>query len=173
MAVNTSNVIAGTGHRPPRLGLSYSRSDLDRLTKFAITYLKSRADYALGELSIISGMALGWDQALASAAIALDLVFICAIPFEGQEGKWPKAAQDFYTLIINHASRVVCVGSKNNITVAFHSRDRWMVDNAAEMLALYNGGAYGGTFNTLEYAKKKQKQVTNLWRAWQSYRSVK
>jgi uncharacterized phage-like protein YoqJ len=94
------NVIAGTGHRPPRLGLSYSRSDLDKLTRFfIINHLQSRDDYDNGDLSIISGMALGWDQALAAAAIALDVPFIGAIPFEGQEGKWPKSAQDVYRSI--------------------------------------------------------------------------
>lgn len=171
--LGSSTVIAGTGHRPPRLGLSYSRPDLDKLTEFAITHLRSRNDYGDDNLSIISGMALGWDQALALAATVLDIPFIAAIPFEGQEKKWPKSAQDLYRQIISRAAQVVCVGSKNEIMNAFHLRDYWMVDNATEMLTLYNGEAYGGTFKTLKYARKKQRQVTNLWEDWRAFRSTK
>jgi hypothetical protein len=48
-----------------------------------------------------------------------------------------------------------------------------MVDNATEMPALYNDEAYGGTFKTLEYARKKQRQITNLWSEWQDFRGTK
>lgn len=42
-----SRVYAGTGHRPPTLGLSYKQEDRLLLRKFAISQLKRRNDVGL------------------------------------------------------------------------------------------------------------------------------
>lgn len=159
-------ILSGTGHRPRRLGLSYSRADLDKLTEFAIDYFCSLDSNAFLFMSLISGMALGWDQALALAAIELEIPFTAAIPFDRQERAWPKTAQDLYTEILAKASRVVCLGSRNAVMPSFHARDRWMIDNCDEVLALFDGAAHGGTFKTLQYAESKKKNVINLWDEW-------
>lgn len=164
------HVIAGTGHRPPRLGLSYSRSDFNKLTDFALRYLRSRDDCAFTTLSVVSGMALGWDQALALAAIRLELSLTAAIPFDGQHLRWPKEAQNLYKLILRQASHVHCVGSSDRAVASFHARDRWMIGNSDETLALYDGKSYGGTHKTIQYAEKQNKPITNIWSAWQLYR---
>ena len=39
--------------------------------------------------AVISGMALGWDQAVARATADLGIPWVAAITFEGQESKWP------------------------------------------------------------------------------------
>ena len=58
-------IIAGTGHRPDKLG-GYSDDVLSKLIKLARTTL-----FDLKPKKVISGMALGWDMALAYAALAL------------------------------------------------------------------------------------------------------
>jgi hypothetical protein len=76
--------IAATGHRPDKLVNQYDEASLARLTEFAATCLKQLApDF------VISGMALGWDQAIAEAAVSLDIPLIAEIPFPGQPSRWP------------------------------------------------------------------------------------
>ena len=55
--------VAGTGHRPNKLG-GYDDDIYQRLVTLAMTYLEETRPKR-----VISGMALGWDQALAEAAV--------------------------------------------------------------------------------------------------------
>jgi uncharacterized phage-like protein YoqJ len=50
-------------------------------------------------------------------------------------------------------------------TRAMQIRDEWMVDHAKRIVALWDG-SFSGTFNTIRYARKKGKPVTNLWSRW-------
>lgn len=54
-------IVAGTGHRPNKLG-GYGDDVFERLVALARTYL-----WHMEPWHVISGMALGWDQALAQA----------------------------------------------------------------------------------------------------------
>jgi len=38
-----------------------------------------------------------------------------------------------------------------------HVRDRWIIDNSNQLLAIWTGTQYGGTFATIKYAEKKVK----------------
>ncbi len=79
-------VIAGTGHRLNRLG-GYGQEVYDQLFVIAFNMLAElKAD------TVISGMALGWDQAIADAASIHCMKLIAAVPFEGQEQAWPYTA---------------------------------------------------------------------------------
>ncbi|MBD2505253.1 hypothetical protein H6G83_32415 [Anabaena azotica FACHB-119] len=53
------NIIAATGHRPTKLG-GYSPAVLSRLTDLATAYFER-----ISPTQVISGMALGWDTAIA------------------------------------------------------------------------------------------------------------
>ena len=50
-----------------------------------------------------------------------------------------------------------------------HKRNKWMVDNATNVLALYNGQESGGTYKCIEYAKSKNVPVFNVWNSWAKY----
>jgi uncharacterized phage-like protein YoqJ len=39
-------------------------------------------------------------------------------------------------------------------------RNRRLVDSAEHLLAVYDGGAHGGTAYTVKYAKQKSRQIT-------------
>ena len=43
-----------------------------------------------------------------------------------------------------------------------HDRDRFMVDNSAYVVGVYNGADSGGTYYTLRYARKLDRTVTLL-----------
>jgi uncharacterized phage-like protein YoqJ len=170
-------VIAGTGHRPPRLGLSYDADSNMILTAFARASLERLLKGEIAISEVVSGMAQGWDQCLAHAAIQLKIPVVAALPFEGQESKWPEQGRHRYRCLLKRASHVEVVG-KASSKKAYIDRDHWMVNRAAmadshggvgSVLALWDGGAYGGTHETVQYANRQKVQVTNVWDSWQKF----
>ncbi len=168
LSVGKTMRIAATGHRPPRLGLSYRPDDNKLLTMFAKEILDQAAN-GYGMLTVISGMAQGWDQAVAHAAILLKFPLIAALPFEGQESRWPTAGKERYNAILKHAQEVklVCPGGFEN--KKYLTRDEWMVDNADGVLALWDGVDDGGTSHTVHYAEGMGMTVHNVWVPFESY----
>lgn len=157
-------IVAATGHRPSKLG-GYDHKTALALGGLATEYLTlSRPE------KVISGMALGWDQAVAGAAVALDIPFIAAVPFEGQESRWPFESQELYQYLLTMAERVHVVselehGSSGEAAAAMQRRNEWMVDEADRVVALWDG-SWGGTFNCVRYAEKRGVPIDNLWRRW-------
>jgi len=149
-------IVAATGHRPDKLG-GYGPSAAEKLERVATHALLS-----LGASKAISGMALGWDQALARAAIALDIPFIAAVPFSGQESRWPEGSRRDYQRLLNAASEVVVVSAGGYASWKMQRRNEWMVDNCNTLAALWDGST-GGTFNCLEYAHSRRRRVENFW----------
>ncbi len=154
---------SATGHRPPKLG-GYSPIASERLYRFAIrTLARFESD------SVISGMALGWDTAVARAALYLGIPLTAAIPFIGQEEAWPAASQAAYNSILNAAARVEVITAGGYTARAMQLRNEWMVDNCNRLLELWDGSA-GGTGNCVAYADKVAGcEQVGLWEAWQAY----
>ena len=152
-------IISATGHRlGPKLG-GYDKSvfkDLVLLARHSLLISKPK--------KVISGMAIGWDQAVSFAAYDLSIPYIAAVPFQGQEAKWPEESQKLYRDLLSLAEHVEVVSpfySSRNMQV----RNEWMVDRADEMLALWDG-TFGGTHNCIIYAEKKGVPIRNVWSAW-------
>lgn len=111
-------------------------------------------------------MAQGWDQAIAASCIYLDIPFVAAVPFEGQELLWPEAARAQYRSLPEKAS-VIEVISEGGFSVAkMQVRNKWIVDHSDKMLALWNGSV-GGTCNCVAYAKPRIP-VMNCWTGWKA-----
>lgn len=155
-------IVAGTGHRPPRLGLGYAKDDRAKLAAFA----KARLLAMGGVTRVISGGAQGWDQALAHAAAVLKIPFVVAVPFAGQESKWPLDAREYFGRLLARAAEVVIVSEGGYAAAKFIKRDHWMVDRADALLALWDGEPAGGTYATVKYAGEQGKRVDNVWPAW-------
>jgi uncharacterized phage-like protein YoqJ len=152
-------IVAATGHRPEKLGGHSYRLD-GRLIGLAVAYLNE-----VEPERIISGMALGWDTAWAAAAYVLGVPFTAAIPFEGQESRWPADLQQRYREILAKATEVVVVSHGGYSSTAMEMRNRWMVDRADLIAALWDGSS-GGTGNCIRYAKKRKVEIDNLWNRW-------
>lgn len=150
-------VIAGTGHRPDKLG-GYSDEAFNKLVEIAENTLKK-----IKVNEVISGMALGWDMALAQAAINLNLPFIAAIPFKGQELKWVVKTQVYYRDLLTKAKKVEIISEGGYSSEKMQIRNEWMVDNCDLVLTMYNGDTFGGTFNCIKYASKLNKPMVNLF----------
>lgn len=161
-AAPARKVLAGTGHRPDKLG-GYGAEVSARLIDLArAALMKHQPD------EVISGMALGWDTALALAAIELGIPLTAAMPFEGQERKWRPEQQEQFQAILALAASVVIVSPGGYAVWKMQMRNEWMVDRATGVLALWNGGS-GGTGNCIEYARTRQVEIVNLWAAWERY----
>ncbi len=161
--------LTATGHRPEKLSVGkkngYSntaRAILQDLARDSIKLLQSQ--YEIRE--IISGMALGWDTAVALAALELQIPLICAIPCYTQPKNWPSHSVAFWAAIRQKATEVHYI-SQSYTPTCMQQRNEWMVDRADKVLALWNGSE-GGTKNCIRYAGKVGKQHRNVWPEWEA-----
>lgn len=152
-------IVAGTGHRPDKLG-GYGPEVSTRLIVLARDWL-----IAYKPERVISGGALGWDQALAWAAQSTDIPYTMALPFEGFEKQWPKSSQDDLARLLDKAHEIVDVSEPGYAPWKMQVRNQWMVDHCDQVLALWNGSK-GGTGNCIAYANKVGKPIVNLWDAY-------
>lgn len=150
-------IICGTGHRPNKLG-GYSEEVFEKLKGLAHMYLCVATDLK----EVISGGALGWDQALASAAIDLRIPTVLALPFPGFEDRWPHESKVRLYALMQQAKEVVYVCEPGYAGWKMQKRNEWMVDRADKVLALWDGST-GGTGNCIRYANKVNKPIINLW----------
>jgi uncharacterized phage-like protein YoqJ len=150
------SICAATGHRPGKLG-GYSPAVAARLDRLAEEYLSiMRPD------RVISGMALGWDQAWTRAAVRLGIPFDAAVPFEGQESAWPSTSQADYRALLTHATRVSVISPPGYAAWKMQKRDQWMVDKCTRLVALWDGTP-GGTKNCIDYATGRV-EIVNLFK---------
>lgn len=168
-------IIAGTGHRPNKLG-GFSTSVHDRLVDLAIKVLP-----LYNTTQVISGMALGWDIALAKAAIKLGIPLVAAVPFKEQYKAWKnKRDIDTYFDVLEESTVVyvdrlwdtkyIVPGISPDVydVLKMQRRNEYMVDEAEAVLALWDGSR-GGTGNCVNYAESKKRRVINLWKTWVKY----
>lgn len=156
-------IIAGTGHRPNKLG-GYGDGVRFNLNRVAANYLAEQEMVT----AVISGLALGWDTAIALAALDARIPLIAAVPFIGQERVWPEEPQERYRAILERASDVVIVSSGGYMPSKMQTRNIWMVDHCTRVAAFWDGSA-GGTKNCIDYAQSCGKQIDNLWSRYQPY----
>lgn len=162
--------VAGSGHRPPKIFTSnpWSDENFKNLTAFIINTIENRQ---IDE--VITGGALGFDQALATAAQYLEIPYSVYIPFEGFNSVWPAKSRNKLEALCNSAKEVRVISNHIGYAKAFQKRNEAMVDNSNYLLCLWDGTQHGGTSNCLEYAASKENYETfNLWDSWVKYRDV-
>lgn len=162
---STVHTICGTGHRPADLDESYGYNFKSKSWQNIISKTKSTI-LSLNPKYVISGMALGFDQALAISVLQLqkeghDIKLIAAIPCKDQEKSWSEDSQKLYKEILKRCYKVKYVSDKPYTDTCMMARNRYMVDNSQVVIAMYTGKA-GGTANTISYAESKGVKVINL-----------
>lgn len=156
-----SYVVAFTGHRPDKLGGYQPHNPLrDRLmAKLDVRLLEILQQHP--ELYCVSGMALGFDQWAAQVCVRLGIPFVAAIPFEGQEKRWPETSQQLYRTLLAKAARVYPVCSPGYLSWKMQKRNEWMVDNCQLLIAAWDRSP-GGTANCVDYARRIGRSMENL-----------
>lgn len=149
-------IIAGTGHRPDKLG-GYNNESFLRVVNLCENYLiRNRPEL------VISGCALGFDMSLFKAAINLNIPVLAAIPFKGQEVKWSDKLRKYYFNLLYHAKEIVYVCEPGYSKWKFQKRNEYMVDNCDKLVACWDGSE-GGTANCIQYAEKSGKAIDNIF----------
>ena len=159
------NSCSFTGHRPQKLPWKYDENDI-RCIEFK-TKLSAviSAVYESGITHFICGMALGCDMYCAEAVIALkrehpEITLEAAVPYDGQETRWAKDLQQRYREILMRCDSITLI-QDTYTPGCMMRRNRYMVDSAKVLIACYNGES-GGTWNTIEYAMRLDKEVIQL-----------
>lgn len=158
-------MLAVTGHRPDKLG-GYTADADARLREFARQVLPPLL-VATSNTHVISGMALGWDQAVAQACVDLKIPFTAAVPFPEQDSRWPEASRLRWAALCAQAREVVTV-TETYSGANLQRRNEWMVDHGTAVGALWNGTS-GGTANCVRYAQRKAVPVRSLWAHWNAF----
>lgn len=150
--------IAVTGHRPDKLW-GYDMAD----ARYArVAGALADAMRACGADTLITGMALGFDQLAAEVAEGLDGVrCVAAVPFAGQEARWPWASRRRWSRLLDAADEVHVVSDGGYAPHKMQVRNEWMVDHADVVAALWDG-TRGGTANCVRYAIGQGKPILRL-----------
>lgn len=173
--MTTGPIVAATGHRPDKLGFGargYTEPVRLKLVAFARQQLEG-----LAPQKVISGMALGWDQAVAEAALDLGVPLLAAVPCDDQDITWPFMSRKRYRDVLSRTgveTHVVCPGPYKPWKM--QARNEWMVDRASLLLALWDGSP-GGTANAVGYFHVKLarchdgtvSRFRNVWAEWENW----
>lgn len=149
---------AVTGHQPPALG-GYGPDAQARLDALADGFLARSA-----ATEVVSGMAAGWDMAMARAAVRAGLPLVAALAFCGQGVGWPPEARAELDGLLCAASHVHLQGEDRRPGM-WAERDRWVLARSEAVVALWSG-APGGTADAVRHAASRGLPVENLWEGW-------
>ena len=154
---------AFSGHRPQSLPFGYCESDIHCLLlkqelEKTIIKLISNNDVT----HFITGMALGEDMYAAEIVLNLksqypSITLECAIPCETQAAKWSEAYRNRYFRIAANCDKETML-QKHYSKDCMQKRNRYMVDHADVILAVWNGSP-SGTGMTVSYARATGKPV--------------
>lgn len=157
---------AFTGHRPVSFNFGYDEEHPDcirlkELMQQEIAFLMEH-----GVTTFISGVALGVD--IWGAELVLEqkkknsrIQLIAAIPCETQANKWSVEQRERYFDLLAQCDETIYISNHYTPDCMFR-RNRWMVDHAKYLLAVYNGEKKGGTAYTVDYARKKGCHVIRI-----------
>lgn len=154
---------AFTGHRPKKFPWGYNEADPRCIAlKQALTKEISKLAKD-GYTDFLSGMAEGVDTWAALEVLALrkenpGVKLHCILPWEGQANQWSTSAQDQYYSILSQADSITYVSTAYSKDCML-KRNRYLVDHAACLLAVYNGQWRGGTAMTVRYARTLNRRI--------------
>lgn len=169
-------IIAGTGHRPPKCAKphlpAFSDEQYHRLVALCDAALKREAEQAVeGVTAVISGMALGFDQALAAAALDRQIPLWAYLPCENQAARWARNQREWWEHLLSHASRIEFAHKGPYAPGCTSKRNQLMVRDCDKLLALWNKelDEWSGTQHAIGCAENMGKPWVNLWDSWAKY----
>lgn len=157
-----STTCAFTGHRPEKLPWGTHEEDLRCLALKSRLMREIAQAYDLGCRHFITGMARGADLYFGESVLAFrqthpDVTLEAAIPFAEQAAHWPTADQARYKALLDQC-HVQTMVQHHYDRGCLLRRNRYMVDHAARLIAVYDGKG-GGTLYTITYALEQNRQI--------------
>ena len=161
--VMTRLACAFTGHRPKKFPWWYNEDDpgckrLKELLEQELLFWVQK-----GYTDFLSGMAEGTDTWAALMVFKLrdtypKVKLHCILPCKSQADHWNSSAQICYRSILEQADSIIYVSREYHRNCMLE-RNRFLVDHAHLILAVYNRELRGGTACTVRYAIKEEKKV--------------
>lgn len=154
---------AVTGHRPTRFKWKYKENNngCKRLKKRM--HDQFIALYEKGVRRFLVGGTIGVDQWAGEILLRLkeqpeysDIELVVVLPYPGHDKQWDPRSRERLAFLIQHSAECVTVG-KYAGQASFTQRNRYMVDHADCLLAVYDGeqNLKSTTMQTVSYAEKK------------------
>lgn len=111
----------------------------------------------------ITGMSLGVDQWGAEIVLEIkkQMKYVqleCALPCETQAEKWTEKQRDRYFDIVERCDKEYCMQTRYTYDCITNC-NRYMVDSADYVLAVWNNYESGSTYRTIQYAKQQRKKL--------------
>ena len=149
---------AFTGHRPEKLPWREDERDprcLDLKDRLAAAV---EGAYGKGMRHFLCGMARGADFYFCEAVLDLrerypDVTIEAVLPCETQAARWTERDRDRYFALVAACDLETMVQRKYDRNCMLR-RDRYLVDHASHLIAVYDG-LLGGTMYTISYAMKQ------------------
>lgn len=114
--------------------------------------------HILGASQLIVGMAAGVDLWAGDVALKVGYPYVAAKPWATHKAR--EGDEELYARVIEGAMRVVNVSESLTYTYPslYQDRNKWMVDRADVVFAIWDGSS-GGTRNCVNYAIKRSVPI--------------
>ncbi len=152
-----------TGYRPKRFSFGNDKND-SACVKLKLALSKHISALTNeGVTNFFSGMALGVEQWAAECilrirAVRRGLTLTAVIPFEGQADNWTAKQRDRYYDLHPKCDDVIMLKTRYTPACIFE-RNKFLVDHAGYLIAVYDGYGRGGTAYMVRYARKKGRRI--------------
>lgn len=119
-----------------------------------------------GVVNFEAGGALGFDTISALTVLKMKEKFkqiklILVLPCRNQAYKWSKSDIETYEYIKSQSDEFIYT-SEDYYDGCMIKRNQYMVDHAEYVIAAWNGRKTGGTYATINYAKKLNRKIIKL-----------
>lgn len=149
-----NRVCAFSGHRNLNSG-GFDNGLLDRVI---LNLIKN------GTNTFLCGMAQGFDLAAAQSVLQYkkdyDILLVACLPCANQTDTFSEKNRKIYNSVLEQCDKVITLAPVY-YSGCMHERDRFMVENS-DLLVCYLRKRSGGTFYTVNYARKMGKKIIEL-----------
>lgn len=148
---NSRVIVAITGHRPDRLPLDRGLYEGALATAFE----------DMGVSYVYEGQAPGADLLSAEAAFISKIPFTAVVPWKSHRSTVASEWIFDYDSALHFAYHIETLSDSERYLGPwmYHNRNKYMVDHADAVLALWDGNGTGGTASTVRYALATKKRV--------------
>lgn len=155
-----------TGHRPEKLPWGEDERDPRCLEIKAKLAASVEAAYQAGCRHFLCGMARGADFYFCEAVLDLrerrpGVTLEAVIPCEEQAARWSERDRDRYYALVAACDGETMVQRRYDKGCMLR-RNRYLVDHAARLIAIYDG-MLGGTMYTISYAMKQELELDIIY----------
>lgn len=150
------SVLACTAHRPDRLPAQ---------SFILVQAVKDFFEETQNKWSSLwAGGQMGGDLYCSLSALSFNIDLHLCLPFPAQifTARWPTQSDKDRLAKLMKAAKTVHFISNRYSRDAFLERNKFIIDRADEVFAVFDGQRYGGTYHAVSYARERGLPVTIL-----------